>query len=294
MNSPKRISWMQLLRPANVVTAISDVLAGVALACLFLQLPLPAMQTLCYLGFSTLFLYAGGIVFNDVFDADLDLQERPERPIPSGRVSRMAAAYLGSICFVIGCVFAYLVALVPFYVALAIVLMCFVYNMKAKHHFLFGPVVMGSCRALNLLLGFAVFPAALDYAYVGLIPLIYIASVTNISRGEVYGDHKKAMRVSAVLYLLVIAVLIYLTWASKNYLAFLFIGGFSLMIFKPLAKALKTGLPADIRKSVKSGVMALILLNASWIAISGFWIMAIFVLLLLPISISLAQKFAVT
>ena len=285
---------MQLLRPANVVTAISDVLAGVALGCLFLQLPLPTTLALSYLVVATLFLYAGGIVFNDVFDADLDAVERPERPIPSGRVSRMAAAYLGSICFLLGCIFAFLVGLLPLLIALAIVVMCFVYNMKAKHHFLLGPLVMGSCRGLNLLLGLCVFPGALAYAYIGLVPLLYIAAVTNISRGEVYGDNKRAMQVSMLLYAIVIGLLLYFTYLTQHFLACLFIGGFSILIFKPLLKALKTVAPADIRKSVKSGMMALILLNASWIAISGFWLMAACVVLLLPISLSLAHKFAVT
>jgi len=50
----------------------------------------------------------------------------------------------------------------------------------------------------------------------------------------------------------------------------------------------------DVRKAVKFGVLALILMNASWIAISGFWALALAICAILPISIFLAKKFAVT
>ena len=81
--------YLELLRPANVVTALADVLAGFAIAGLGNRAALP------WLLLATAALYAGGIVLNDVFDRDIDSSERPERPIPSGRVSVAAAAALG-------------------------------------------------------------------------------------------------------------------------------------------------------------------------------------------------------
>ncbi len=286
--------WIQIIRPSNVLTAISDVLAGVALACLFLQQDLPPVNPLIWITISSMLLYTGGIVFNDVFDTALDKVERPERPIPSGRIKKSAASILGSLAFVIGCFLAFQVNMTAFYVSLAIVLMCLLYNGKAKHHFLAGPIVMGACRGLNLLLGMAVLPDALSYWYIAIIPIIYIASVTNISRGEVYGSNKTALLVSIGLYSIVILTLLYFTYSSKNYLALVFILLFSVMIGTPVSKALKTLQPQDVRKAVKFGVLALILMNASWIAISGHWLLALAVCAILPVSIFLAKKFAVT
>lgn len=286
--------WIQIIRPSNVLTAISDVLAGVALACLFLQQDLPPVNPMIWITISSMLLYTGGIVFNDVFDAALDKVERPERPIPSGRIKKSAASILGTLAFAIGCFLAYQVNMTAFYVSLAIVLMCLLYNGKAKHHFLAGPIVMGACRGLNLLLGMAVLPDALSYWYIAIIPIIYIASVTNISRGEVYGSNKTALLVSIGLYSIVILTLLYFTYSSKNYLALVFILLFSVMIGSPVSKALKTLQPQDVRKAVKFGVLALILMNASWIAISGHWLLALAVCAILPVSIFLAKKFAVT
>lgn len=286
--------WIQLIRPSNVLTAISDVLAGVALACLFLQCALPGQSTLLLITLSSMLLYTGGIVLNDVFDAKLDAVERPERPIPSGRVKRAGAAWLAAIAFLLGCALALMVNISAFTLSLTIVLMCLLYNGLAKHHFIAGPIAMGACRGLNLLLGISVIPAALEHWYIAIIPIIYIAGVTNISRGEVYGNNRTAMLVSAALYAIVLCTLVYFTFISKHFLALAFILLFTVMIFRPLLKALRSLEPLDVRSAVKSGVLALILMNASWIALSGFWLLALIVCAILPISIYLAKKFAVT
>lgn len=287
-------AWLELIRPSNVLTAISDVLAGIALACLFLQQILPELGTLTILCVASMLLYTGGIVFNDVFDAKLDLLERPERPIPSGRIKRLSAAVLGALAFTLGALLCLCINAQTFYVALAIVAMCLLYNRIAKHHFLFGPIVMGLCRGLNLLLGMLVLPQAFAYSYIALLPVIYIASVTNISRGEVYGNNRTALGVSAILYLVVIGTLFYYTLISNHTAALCFIVPFGLMIIVPLIQAFRIPSPENIRKAVKLGVLALILLNASWIAASGFWTLAVLTVCILPVSIILAKKYAVT
>src|SRR4051794_10139688 len=76
----KRRAYLALLRPANVVTALADVLAGAAVA------GEPWSASLPWLLASTACLYAGGVVLNDVADRTIDAAERPERPIPSGAV----------------------------------------------------------------------------------------------------------------------------------------------------------------------------------------------------------------
>src|SRR5690606_41757317 len=91
---------------------------------------------------------------------------------PSGRIKKSAASILGTLAFAIGSFLAYQVNMTAFYVSLAIVLMCLLYNGKAKHHFLAGPIVMGACRGLNLLLGMAVLPDALRYWYIAIIQFI--------------------------------------------------------------------------------------------------------------------------
>src|SRR5690606_7298532 len=83
----------------------ADVLAGIAISLLFV----PEEATLDWsvllaLIIATIGLYGGGVVFNDVFDADLDARERPERPIPSGKVSVGGATKLAMALFFAGVV----------------------------------------------------------------------------------------------------------------------------------------------------------------------------------------------
>src|SRR5690625_6499540 len=79
---------LELMRPANIITAFADILAGFAAAGGVLALTSSGFDLepdgVGWLLLATFGLYGGGIVFNDVFDASIDAEERPERAIPSG------------------------------------------------------------------------------------------------------------------------------------------------------------------------------------------------------------------
>lgn len=286
--------WLHILRPANVVTAVSDVLAGLSLAILLTGLEKPAVSTWLWIAIASMFLYAGGIVFNDVFDADIDAVERPSRPIPSGNISIRGASVLGAFCFTVGMAIAVSINFTAFFVAFMIVIMCLLYNAFAKHHFIFGPIVMGLCRAFNLLLGYVVLSLPIDHWYLFLFPVLYIAAITNISRGEVYGNNLKAIRVSVVLYSMVIVGMLTLAFYYQKFASLIFILFFASFIFKPIWRAAKTLAPKDIQNSVKMGVLGLIIMNAAWVGIGYSLILALLTLLLLPVSIGLSKRFKVT
>jgi 4-hydroxybenzoate polyprenyltransferase len=61
-----------------------------------------------------------------------------------------------------------------------------------------------------------------------------------------------------------------------------------------LLKAIQQPIGKNIGKAVKSGVIGLILLNASWAAAFGSPWLALLIILLLPLSLYLAKKFAIT
>src|SRR5688572_29941559 len=103
--------YLRLMRPANIVTAISDILAGTAIAGYSTNNDFGALQVVpvLLLVLTTIGLYGGGVVFNDVFDADLDKVERPERPIPSGLIAKNKAALLGSLLLLMAIIAAFFV-----------------------------------------------------------------------------------------------------------------------------------------------------------------------------------------
>lgn len=294
----KTTGYLRLMRPANIVTAIADVLAGIAISGYFINgsnsfhLLVPALL-LCL---STAGLYGGGVVFNDVFDADLDRVERPERPIPSGLISKTEAATLGSLLLIAGIILAFLVSVASGLLAFFIAICALVYDKWGKHQSFLGPINMGLCRGLNLLLGISIVARELQLCwFLAFVPIIYIAAITMISRGEVHGGSKSTLYIACFLYAVVIASILFFSYVKETMLfSLVFLLPFAWMIFKPLIAAIKEPIGRNIGKAVKAGVLALILMNAAWAVTFGALYLAIAIVILLPVSLKLGKLFAVT
>lgn len=298
-------AYLQLMRPANILTAWADILVGYAAAGgVFAIADFAAgnssFATIAPLGWlllSTSGLYGGGIVFNDVFDADLDRVERPERPIPTGRASVWGATLLGTVLLSIGILAASQVSILSGLLATAIALAALIYDSLGKHQGWLGPLNMGLCRGGNLLLGVsAVSSMVLDRWFLAIIPIVYIAAVTAVSQGEVDGGKRQTGIVAIALVLLVLIGIFSLEllpdyhWLAATPFASLFAS----LVLPAFIKATQDPSPATIQKAVKSGVLSLIVLDATLSAGFAGWPYGLAVLGLLPISIGLARLFAVT
>ncbi len=286
---------LSLTRPANLVTAIADVLAGIAIAGYFIPHS-PAPAPVGWLALATVCLYGGGVVFNDVFDAELDAVERPERPIPSGVVSVRLATSLGAILLLIGISASFMVNQTAGLLAVGIAISSLVYDRFGKHHNWLGPVNMGLCRGLNLLLGVSILPDQVGpWAWIGIVPIVYIAAITMISRGEVHGGSVTTLRAAGLLYALVIGCVAALAQRQQQLgTAFPFLLLFGYFIFPPLWRAVKEPTGRNIGLAVRAGVLSLIVMNAAWVAAFAYFPLALLVFCLLPLSRLLAKVFAVT
>lgn len=300
----KLFPYLQLTRPANVVTAVADVWAGFALAGAWDAMGINMVYgdqsywwNLLWLSLSTIGLYGGGVAFNDIADTELDAIERPERPIPSGRVSKKGAIFMAMALLLGGIGCAFQVNLYAGALAVAVTACALTYDYWGKHQRLFGPINMGLCRSGNLLLGLSVAPALLQRHWaLGLIPLVYVAAITLISRGEVHGKNRRALFLGGGMYASIFLTIFLLAYAkSPGYLQIIpFLAGLGYMLFPPLLRAIRTQEPKYIGKSVKAAVLSLILVNASLATAFSGWPIGLLILLLLPLSLGLAKKFAVT
>ena len=301
MKAEKLRGYLRLMRPANLPTAAADILAGAAIAGAYPG-HFPSFYDLMAYGLPifllcvvSALLYAGGVVLNDVFDAGLDAVERPERPIPSGLVPVKSAAIFGGALLLSGCLLAFWMGTDLGLLALLLATGILIYDSIAKKHDLFGPLVMGSCRAMNLWLGISLVPFVAPWPYLWA-PLLYIFAVTAVSRGEVQGSHKPYRILAAFLYTAVIlgtAGQIY--WETGRVLwplAYLLL--LAAMVFRPLARAIRDGRPESIRAAVKGGVLGIVALDATWAAGYGPWWLPLLVVLLFPLAAALARRFAVT
>ncbi|MFV2019081.1 SCO3242 family prenyltransferase [Micromonospora sp. LOL_023] len=132
-------------------------------------------------------LYWAGMAANDWADRDLDAVERPQRPIPSGRVTPgtalTVAAGLTTVSLALTAAAGGRRALA---VGVPLTAAVWAYDLWAKNTAA-GPAVMATCRGLDVLLGAAgagrvrpALPAALAVA-------AHTYTVTELSRSEVSG-----------------------------------------------------------------------------------------------------------
>ena len=282
---------LQLLRPANVATALADILAGFAIAGLGNRPALP------WLLLATAALYAGGIVLNDVFDREIDRLERPERPIPSGRIPVAYAAALGAGLLALGVAAAAAANTMALMMALAIAGCVLLYDAWGKRHAAIAPLNMAMCRALNLLLGVAAVPAALAGAWpIAAVPLLYIYAVTAISRGEVHGGSSRAAASALMIMLASLAGLLVIVSRAGNRAipALILVAALAWRVVPAFLAARRQPHPATIRAAVKRGVLSLVLLDAALAAAFAGPVYAAGVLATGLVAGWLARAFAVT
>jgi len=84
---------IRIIRPANFFVAIAATMVG-AMLCSGTSVIIPAFLA----GLATAFVLAAGNILNDIFDVEIDKYAHPQRPLPSGEMSKTAAT-IASIIF---------------------------------------------------------------------------------------------------------------------------------------------------------------------------------------------------
>ncbi len=280
---------IRFLRPANLVTAAADILTGaVIVGARASSLPWLVGASVC--------LYAGGVVLNDYFDRHLDAAERPERAIPSGIVSARIAGGLGAVLLLLGICLAFRASEISGLLGTLLAAAILLYDAFAKPRS-FGPVVMGSCRALNLLMGLSAIPAVLAHTwFLALFPFVYIVALTTLSRGEVHGGSVATGRFTLLLFAAVIVGLLLLGNGSTQRFACLL--PFALLLLvrvgPPLWRAYRNPTGNAIRAAVHAGIVSLIVLDAALAASYGGVVLGAAILSLAVVTGELAKLFPVT
>jgi 4-hydroxybenzoate polyprenyltransferase len=180
---PRLADLVELVRAPAALSVPGDVLAGATAAG-------AAGPGVAGLAGASVLLYWAGMAANDWADRRLDAVERPERPIPSGRVSPAAALGLSAGLTVAGLALAGLSGgRRSLAVAVPLAGAIWAYDLAAKSTPA-GPAVMAACRGLDVLLGASpgrparALPAAATVA-------AHTYTVTALSRREVSGADRR-------------------------------------------------------------------------------------------------------
>ncbi len=183
--------WLQLIRAPNLFTVPGDPIAGFLLASgaanggrafLDWRAALAVLASLC--------LYSAGLILNDLLDLDEDRRERPNRPLPSGKISVRAAKIACGSLTILGLMAMTLAAdREGSMVAVMLALCIGFYDGVTKHIPVLGALNMGLCRGLSVWLGAVAatrqaWPQAHIVVLAAVVVTVYVAAVTNLARHE--------------------------------------------------------------------------------------------------------------
>ena len=261
---------LRLGRVSNLPTVWTNTLAAIVLAGGEVGSGLTAPLLV-----ATSLAYIGGMYLNDAFDADIDARERPERPIPSGAISR-GSVFAAGFAMLAGCVvilaaigLAGPTGLWPAVGGLALAAAIVFYDWFHKGNPL-SPAFMGLCRALVYVAVGLVFVTALPGPLLAaaLAMLCYIVGLTYAAKQESLG------RVENMWPLAFLAVpWVYALWLSvQTPIAAVFFILFSIVIGMALRLLLRRG-KGDVPLAVVTLIAGVALLDAAYLAGAGatFW-----------------------
>jgi 4-hydroxybenzoate polyprenyltransferase len=290
-------AYAQLVRLPNVFTAVADIalgaLAAGALPSRWLAFIMLALTSAC--------LYSAGMVWNDYFDIEQDKKERPFRPLPSGRISSGEAVRIGIALFTSGLLLAlfagWLLSLwrepeegrnllwTHLILALILIAAILLYDGCLKRTAA-GPIGMGTCRFLNVLLGLSIAGSVGGWRNVHLAAIVgvYIVGVTWFARTEARTSNQRmliaAASVMAAGLLLALPVPIGLQPNTGTFVFPYLLVVLGFLVGVPVWRAISAPTPLHVQAAVKRAIMGLVVLDAVVsLPFAGLWGLLILVLL---------------
>ena len=272
----------ELVRAPAALTVPGDVLAG-AVAAGNLR---PAR--LAGLAASSIAIYWAGMALNDWSDRDLDAVERPERPIPSGRVAPRTAFTLASSLTATGLVLSALSGGRPaFRTSAVLAATAWTYDLAAKSTPA-GPFVMAAARSLNVLVG------ADTNRRAALAPALaigtHILATTLISQGEVHGSTPTSSRAALAATTAITTT----TTTGGGLVAAVFAGLYARSVGRAQLTAAQDPTAENLRQAVGAGIHGLVPLQAAWCARGGAPLVGAGLMAALPLAKALARKISPT
>ncbi|MFZ0358715.1 MAG: UbiA family prenyltransferase, partial [Nitrososphaeraceae archaeon] len=208
--------YLVLVRLPNLFTLPSNILVGMATVS-SLAFTLTSFTQFLLLVTISVLLYCVGIVLNDLYDFDIDKKERPNRPLPSGKISRRSAIVLVAIFSTIALILSVQVSFSTLVISSILFSVIFGYDKYLKNTHA-GPFTIASARVMNILLGTSVSLRSVDsysqivtLTFVLIITFVYVSLIGFISRYEVHGfsDNTKLLLPRAIVATVISSIILF-------------------------------------------------------------------------------------
>jgi len=191
------IHYITILRPLNFLITFLSIHLSVIIAN-----KSSAFSVEAFLGALAGSLIGGaGMVINDYFDVEIDKVNRPERPIPSGKISFKSALVYYFVLNFIALVLVSQTNIYAFVIALISVFVIFFYSYKLKSKGLIGNFVVGFMTGLAFIFGGAIGENVVPL----LFPFIF-GLLINFAREilkdveDIEGDRIKNLQTFPIVY----------------------------------------------------------------------------------------------
>ena len=276
---------MELVRAPAALTVLGDTLAGAAAA------GMPLRGRRLALPLASVALYWSGMALNDWADRELDAVERPERPIPSGRVTPRAALTAAVVLSATGLGLAAVAGgRDAVAVAVPVAVAVWSYDTVLKDTAA-GPLAMAACRGLDVLLG-AGRARAVSALPAAAVLAGHTLGVTALSRGEVRGASSGAAR--AVLGGTAVTTEAALarpgrTWKHRLG-ALAGAATYAATVGRAQWAAVRDPGAGTVRSATRTGIHGMVPLQCALVARSGSPVVAAGLALVLPLARKLGRK----
>jgi len=145
----KIIATIEITRPINLVITflvvyVSAVICGIGFE-IYSQIFLACL--------AAVFVAASGNVINDYFDVEIDKINRPERPIPSGRITKRNAVFFYLLLSSSAIIISLVISFEALFVVLVTIILLYFYSERLKGIPLIGNIVVSFCTALAFIFG---------------------------------------------------------------------------------------------------------------------------------------------
>ncbi len=272
-------SHLALARISNSPTVVSNTLAGAALAGAIWP-----DRRMVLVALAMVLFYTAGMYLNDLLDYAIDCRERPERPLPSGQVSRGAAVLVLLILFGVGCLSLWAVSALALLCGLILLGLIVCYDRWHKNN-PFSPVIMALCRVMVFITAFLTFSSHL--LPVLLVPcillLLYTVGLTYIARTE----RKPTMASMTVLATLFLPSL-YFSLQSRQWFLLLLIVVFTLWVVYSISFTFRSS-RRQVGRTVGQLIAGIALFDCLVLAIAGSYAGVLLALLAFALTIFLQR-----
>jgi 4-hydroxybenzoate polyprenyltransferase len=302
--------YIILVRLPNVFSAASNILPGYFIvaaadaASSFLNINIIYLAGLMT---SSSLLYLAGIVFNDYFDIEIDKKERPNRPLPSGKITKRKALTIAISSVIAANVLTILINLTSFIVVVILTTIIVAYDYSLKHSTITGPITMGLARFVNMILGASLaLPTFLlstasskMLLFIATSMFLYVVAIGILSKQEVSGKATNLIIISSLSIVFVdiaaIAIAgligIFQSAVFANLALFTIV---MVIIFRPILRGLGNLAPIHIQNIIKNMIMSIIILDSVFVSGIIGWTYGFATLLLIIPSLILARKLYLT